>query len=616
MPIRYAKRSAAHFQANLSTVRELRCPSTLMQYCGRRHCRRIENAAHAREQTQHDTVADRDKRPFGPQGSADVMSSTYSGAVIPTSPLGCKDFRSLWAASIAFKLGHPIQIVAGVWLMLELSDSPLWVSMMAGAPMLPLLILSIPAGAIADANGPRRVLICATSLMATGAVTIAALTTQDIITPVALLAVELIIGVGDAFYAPAWQASVPDLVPDSLLPDAVALEMGAAAIGWAVGPALGGLCIAMIGPRATFLVATATYAVMVAALARAQALRREGDAAIPMRRAIGTGLRHVRHTPVYRRLLAVAASFGLGAASLQALLPVLTDKTLGAGPLTYGLLLAAMGAGAMIGALTRGGASRRLSRSMLPIAIAGYGAGGALIGTTRNVIVAGSALIVAGLLWTWILSTLNATMQILAPDWVRARVMSVYVAAQFGMLSIGSVLAGGLGTLLGPPQALVVCSLTTVALAAITVGLRLPTPEQVDPPKAAGLKPPARPPWADDQKVTVTTTWHIADDDVPEFLSLMDELRQICLRSGALRWDLYHDAECPNQVTEVAVFPAWEQYSRLVEYTDTAATAVVDDVRRLESRGGPHQRRLIACRHDANGRTPSPNRRAHEQRGH
>jgi MFS family permease len=514
------------------------------------------------------------------------------------SPLRCRDFRSLWLAAIAFKIGHPIQIVAGVWLMLELSDSALWVGMMTAAPMLPLLILSIPAGAVADARGPRRVLLCAIGAMAVGAFAIAALTAGNIITPLTLLALELVIGMGDAFHVPAWQGSVPHLVPKSILPDAVALEVGAAAVAWAVGPALGGLGIAILGPTATFLVATSTYGVMIAALMRAHALQKERDPLTPIPTAIGSGLRHVRHTPAYRQVLAIAASFGLVAAGLQALLPTFTSKTLNAGAVTYGVLLASMGAGAILGAIARRHASALLSRFMLPVAIAGYGMSGVLIGITRSVPVTGFMLIAAGVAWTWILSTLNASMQLVAPEWVRARVMSVYVAAQFGLLSIGSVLAGGLGTSFGTPAALVLGSLATVGLGIVAARLRLPAPDELDPPKPAGLTPPPPPAWANNQPVTVTTTWNIADDDLPEFLSLTSHLRETCLRSGASRWDLYRDAEHPNEITEVAVFAGWEQYRRLVEQTDIRAVRVIEGIRKLQNHDGPRQRRLIACNGD------------------
>jgi hypothetical protein len=210
----------------------------------------------------------------------------------------------------------------------------------------------------------------------------------------------------------------------------------------------------------------------------------------------------------------------------------------------------------------------------------------------------GLMLIAAGVAWTWILSTLNASMQLVAPEWVRARVMSVYVAAQFGLLSIGSVLAGGLGTRLGTPVALVLGSLVTVGLGIVAARLRLPVPDELDPPKPAGLTPPPRPAWAANQPVTVTTTWNIADDDLPEFLSLTSHLRETCLRSGASRWDLYRDAERPNEITEVAVFAGWEQYGRLVEQIDVRAVDVIEGIRKLENRDGPHQRRLIACNSD------------------
>ncbi len=510
-------------------------------------------------------------------------------------PLRVRRFRALWTAAVFSNVGTFLHAVAASWAMLELTGSPLWVGLMAGSSTLPLLFLALPAGAIADLIDRRRVLLVAQSIMGLAATAMAVAWYADAISPGLLLGLGLILGVGLALNQPAWQAMVPDLVPRGMVADAVALNSVAFNVARAVGPALGGLIVATSGAGLAFAINAVSFVGVIAVVARFRPADPDDLDDDTIGNAIAVGLRYARHTPPFRRLLAVAAGFAVTSAVVQSLLPNVTADTLGGEASLFGYLLGAMGAGALVGAFTRRALLARLGRHMVPSSIGVFGLAGIGAGLSRSIPLTFVALFLAGICWVWALATLNATVQLMTPQWVRGRAMSLYTLAFVGFLPIGSILGGALGDLIGAAQAVAALSVGTVALG-VTIAV-------VGIPRLGDSAPVAPPPeWTSQPHrerfrggpVMVINTWLIRHDELDDFLAVMDELRRIRLRTGAYRWRLYRNAEDPHRMSEFMLLASWEDHIRQHQRIDAAAVEVIQRASGFDRTGGPTTRHLVA----------------------
>jgi len=511
------------------------------------------------------------------------------------APLKVPRFRALWTASIFSNLGSFLQAVAASWLMLELTGSATWVGLMAASSTLPLLFLALPAGAVADIVDRRKVLLVAQVTMGLAAVAMAVLTMAGRMTPEMLLGLGLLLGVGLAFNLPAWQATVPDLVPRGMVASAVALNSVAFNVARAVGPALGGLLIVAAGPGAGFAVNALSYVGVIVVLAiLARRMPTPDRLETSMLNAIGNGVRFARYTPAFRRLLGLAAGFALTSAVVQAILPNRTTE-LGGGAGAFGFLLGAMGVGALIGAFTRGPVTTRLGRRSVPITIAGFGAAGIVLGLAPSVWAALVALVVAGMCWVWTLANLNATAQLMSPEWVRGRSMGLYTLAFVGFLPLGSILAGVVADRIGAGGAEIVLSLGAVLLGLLVAPrLRIPAVHEVVSPEYREAR--QTPPHADTEggPVLVMNTWQVEADRLEEFLERMQEARLIRLRTGAYRWRLYRDAGDPLRLTELFLVVSWEEHLAQHARIDDAAAACLRSLRAFDRDGRPRTVHLVA----------------------
>jgi MFS family permease len=522
---------------------------------------------------------------------------------LAAQPLRYRAYRNLWLASVASNLGSFLQIVAASWLMLELTGSPLWVGLMVAAPTLPLLLVAMPAGALADLVDRRRVILAAHVLMVTSAGLLATLWYAGALTPAVLLVLGLTIGLGQSVMMPSWQALVPDLVPSEHVADAVALNSAAFNVARAVGPALGGVMVATLGPGPAFLANAVSYLAMIVAVATAQAAGARPEAE-PFGSAIADGLRYARHTAAYRWVLMVASGFAITSAVVQATLPSFTSEVLGAQANVYGLLLGAMGAGALVAAVSRRAAAAWLGARMVPTAISAFGIAGIALGLSRSVASAALAMAATGVLWVWVLSTLNATTQLLSPRWVRGRIMSLYMMAFAGTLPLGAILAGAVADALGPSAALVALSAAAVLLGLAARRMPLPVLGEITPPQPApDWEMPPHPDGVDTSRVMIATVWTIDERELDAFLAAMDELRRVRLRTGASRWRLYRDVGDAHRMTEVFVVGSWEAHLRQHRRIDADAAAVIRRAIRFDVADGPTTTHLAAV-DVADGRRP------------
>ncbi len=395
-------------------------------------------------------------------------------------PLRYPHFRALWAASIFSASGTFIQSVAASWLMFELTGSNTWVGLMVASATLPLLFLSLTAGALADKFDRTKLMLVAQGVMGGSAVAMAVLTYFDLTTPPILLGLGLLLGVGLALNIPAWQALIPDLVPRGLVASAVALQSVAFNSARAIGPAIGGFIILAYGPEAGFGLNALSYlaVIVVLVIIGPQLAEREKETA-SIRLAIVRGLRFARSTPTFRSLLGLVALFAVTSAVVQATLPVHTAN-LGGSEATFGLLLGAMGAGALAGAFLRPKIERRLAKSSVPWTITLFGAGGLLLGLAPTITVAGVAMFLVGLAWLLTLSTLRATAQLLAPRSIRGRAMSLYTLAFAGILPLGSISAGLVADQIGTTGSLVLFSSGAVIIGIVSPRFRVPTLDEIE----------------------------------------------------------------------------------------------------------------------------------------
>ena len=511
------------------------------------------------------------------------------------APLKIRRFRTLWVASIFSNVGSFLQAVAASWLMLELTDSATWVGLMAASSTLPLLFLSLAAGAIADMFDRRWVLVFAQGLMGVSAAAMAALTMLDRITPGSLLALGLLLGTGLAFNLPAWQATVPDLVPRGMIASAVALNSVAFNVARAVGPALGGFILVVAGAEVAFALNALSYlGVIVVLISLARVMPTPDREETSMVNAIALGVRFARFTPAFRRLLGLAAMFAMTSAVVQSILPNRTEE-LGGGAGAYGILLGAMGLGALGGGFTRNAYSNKMGSLTLPVSVGLFSISTVAIGLSPSMPLAIAALLVAGMSWVWALATLNATAQLMSPDWVRGRAMSLYTLSFVGVLPLGSILAGWVADGIGANGSYVLFGVAGAGVGFLLAPmLHIPSLNDVETPEFEESRTQPDHVVTVGGPVMITTTWNVDHHRLDEFLEVMQEVRLVRLRTGAYRWRLYRDASNPHRLSELFLTVSWEEHLAQHRRIDDASAAVLRKARGLDINGSPRTTHRVA----------------------
>lgn len=481
-------------------------------------------------------------------------------------PLRSRTFRWLWIAQFASNTGTWAQTVGAQWLMGDLGGGPLLVALVQTATSLPIFLLVLPAGALGDILDRRRLLLTAQGAMLAATGALAILTAADAMTPWLLLGLIGLVGAGQALALPSYQAIQPELVPRAQLPEAALLNGANFNVARALGPAIGGVLIASVGPAATFALNAVSF---VGVLAVVGLWRRPADqralGAEHVRSALVAGARYVASAPRFKRILGRSALFVLPASALWALLPVLARGPLELGSGGYGLLLASVGLGAVAGAVVLPRVRARIGPSRLvAVAATTFTAAMLVVGLSGSVAAAVPALVLAGLGWVGVLSTLNASAQQLLPDWTRARSLAFYTLVFMGGQALGSVLWGVVADGAGLDAAWIAAG--TMLLAGVGLGLwrmplggRLPdvAPARIwaDPEGAADAPPQSGP-------VLVTAEWHVAPAQREAFLAAMEPVGRARRRTGAQRWGLFQDLADPELYVETFTVATWEEHLR------------------------------------------------------
>jgi MFS family permease len=475
-------------------------------------------------------------------------------------------FRALWIAAVASNIGTWMQNVGAAWLMTSLSPTPTMVALVQAAISLPVFLIALPAGAIADIVDRRYLLLVTQGWMLAAAAALGGLTVFSITGPWSLLILTFSLGLGSAMNAPAWQAIIPELVGRSELKAAVTLNGVAYNLARAVGPAFGGLVIAAAGPGAVFILNALSFLGVIIVLYRWQ--RPVGENTLPAEDVFGAmraGVRYVRHAPAMRAVLIRTGIFILGGSALWALLPLVARQELGLGATGYGLLLGCLGSGAVIGAALLPRIQKKLSTDLLmtgaTLLFALTTAGPAYL---RNSIVVGEMMILGGIAWITLMTTFNVAAQVLVPAWVRSRALAVYGLVFQGGTAIGSALWGVIAERTTLPVALVWAAATLVLGLAAMVRYRLRLDEEIDLAPSLHWPEPEFPmaPSPDSGPVLVTVEYLIDPSRARDFISAMQAMRSQRLRDGAYRWGLFNDAARPTRYVETFVVESWAEHLR------------------------------------------------------
>ena len=507
------------------------------------------------------------------------------------SPFGIPLYRAVWAASLFSNFGGLIQAVGASWMMTTLGASAQMIALVQTSTALPIVLLSLWAGAVADNLDRRRVMLAAQGLMLVVSTLLAVAAWSGMVTPWLLLGFTFLIGCGTAINGPAWQASVGDMVPRPLLPAAVAYNSMGFNVARSLGPAIGGAIVAAAGAAAAFGLNALSYLGLIGVLWRWQP--ELPPRVLPRERlgvAMEAGLRYVWLSPHLRAVLLRAALFGLGAGAVPALMPLVARDLVGGGALAYGVLLGGFGigavGGAILGARLRG---RWSTERTVEVAAAALAAGTLAVALLPSLILAVPALALAGAGWVLALSTFNVSIQLGAPRWVVARAIALYQVAAFGGMATSSWLFGSIADGRGVVTALAVAS--GVTLLSLVAGRLLPLPAigAIDLAPRTGWQPPetAVPVEPRSGPIVLTIEHRIAEPDVPTFLSLMAERRRIRRRDGARRWELLRDLGEATLWIERFHFATWLDYQRFNARRTLADEANLDSLARLWIDGMP-----------------------------
>ena len=499
-----------------------------------------------------------------------------------------------------------MQDTAGTWLMAVLTTSPLLIALMQTAASLPVLFLGLPAGATADIFDRRRLLIFWQSWMLAAVALLSGLTMAGIISPATLLVLTFLLNVGNAMNNPAWQAIVPELVPRSELPDAIALNSAGFNLARAVGPALGGLAVAAfssarVGAAVVFLLNSLSFLAVIFVLYTWQRTPLF-KSALPSERIWGSmrsGVRYVRHSPPLHAILLRALMFTWFASAVWALLAVVAQQDLHAGAMAYGVLNGCLGIGAVIGASLLPRLRRKLDAEWMLAAASLIFAGTlAALALTRFVPLIVFSLVAAGCAWTATTSTLNTAVQLSVPAWVQARGLGTYQMVFAGGLAGGSALWGLIAERFSNGTALGAAATGMLISMVVARRFRLPgTAPDLSPYQFKRTPEPAFEPDPEQGPVLILIEYRIRLAEKAEFTKAVHAMRSIRMRDGAIRWGLFQDTARPERFVETFVAESWLEFLRTRERLTDADRAVRDLVRSFhQGDESPQVSRMIYAR--------------------
>jgi MFS family permease len=497
-------------------------------------------------------------------------------------PLRGQTFRNLLIADVFSDVGTFMQSVGAAWLMVSLQAGPMYVALTQTASALPFFLLALPAGALGDICDRRKLILFTEIWMALVAIALAALVITGFISPWLLLVLTFALSAGDAVETPTWRALLPELVAKEDLEAAAALNGIEFNLARAVGPGLAGLLIAVFGVGTAFVVNAMSFVGVIFVVARWKRPHRKRTA--PAERVVGAtmaALRYVRYSTGIRALTIRAGVVMFFASALLALLPTVAHNVSGS-PIAFGLLLGCFGLGAVLGALILQPARARWSTETVASAgVAIVGVATIVAGILRQLPALSVVMLVGGAAWIIFISLVSALVQKLAPDWVRARVLAVFILVFQGGMAAGSAVWGAIGQHAGVPTSLMWAGLGAIATTGLGLLWKLPdTTMDVTPWNhwrvpviADGLEI-----GLESGPVLVTVEYLVDRDHASDFLKAMNHYERGRRRDGASRWGIYRDTEHPDLYVETFIVHSWAEHLRQHERITRADRALEERI--------------------------------------
>ena len=484
-------------------------------------------------------------------------------------PLQQPVFAMLWSAWLIANLSMSMSDVAAAWLMTTLTNSPVMVALVATASTLPVFLLGLPSGAMADIIDRRRYFATTQIWVAVTSIVIALTSFAGLLNAPVLLLLTFLNGIGLAMRWPVFAAIVPDVVSRDDLPQALALNAISMNLSRVVGPAIAGTLIASLGGGAVFMLNALLSVLGFALIMRWKSTPKKS--ALPGERFVGAmrvGLQHVRQSPRMRVVLLRIFIFFFHSTALMALMPLIAKELHGGGPAMFTIMLSSMGAGAVTAALYFPKFRERYTRDgFVRFGTLGHAAMSSLVVLVPEVWVAIPAMAILGMAWISSANSLSISAQMALPNWVRARGMSVYQMSLMGGAALGALCWG---------QVAEWASIRTAVLAAAAIGVLLllltrkltvdggehqdftPAQPRTGNEVALDLDP-------DDGPIMVTVEYRIDIARSAEFIAVLEETRSARLRLGVLSWSLFKDVAVPGRYLEYFVDESWVEHQRRLE---------------------------------------------------
>ncbi|UVO52688.1 MFS transporter [Sphingomonas sp. SUN039] len=506
------------------------------------------------------------------------------------APLRERTFRTIWSASLLSNFGQLILAVGAAWEMTRLTSSPSMVALVQTASMLPLMLVAVPAGAIADMFDRRRIAMSGLALSSLCGAMLTALAFAGLTTPWVILAFCALIGAGVAIYAPAWQASISEQVEGPNVPAAIALGTISSSVARSFGPAIGGFIVLAAGAKAAFAINALFYLPLLLAFFFWK--RRQVPSRLPperLDRAIVSGMRYIRHSGPIRTALFRTFMFGLAGATATALAPLIAKDLLRGNADTYGILLGAGGVGAVTGALLVGWFRNRFGTEGATrlLAIAG-GLALVLTGFSRSLPLTCLGLFIGGGANILTIALFNISVQTAAPRWVTARALSLFTSALTGGIAIGAVFWGVLASMTDVQVAVVASGVTLLATALLSVLMPLPESTEADvatveiahqPEVGMALTMRSGP-------VVIEIDYDVDPDSARDFYMAMLQVQRTRLRNGGFDWSMSRDIANPALWTERYKCPTWGDYLRMRDRFSQADIALHEAARSFHRNTG------------------------------
>jgi len=511
-------------------------------------------------------------------------------------PLRVTIFRNLLIADVISDAGAFMQNVGAAWLMVSLGAGPIYVALTQTAASLPYFLLALPAGSAGDIVDRRKLILFTESWMMGVALILAILTIAGLMSPWILLVLTFALSAGDAFETPAWRAVLAELVPKEDLAAASALNGIEFNLARAVGPALAGTIISVAGVATAFVANFVSFFGVILVVAKwKRPVRRRSAPPESFSGATVAAIRYVRHSPAILTVLLRTGAAMFFSSALFALLPTVS-RSVNQNATGYGLLLGCFGGGAIIGALVMQSARDRWAmESIVSTSVVILGLVIMAMSGLHRLSTLAAVMSVGGAAWVIFISLINALVQNLAPDWVRARVLAIFILVYQGSYALGTAAWGAVAQRSGVRTALVYAGMGTIATAAVALFARLPD-------STADLSP-----WnhwrmpvvigevgADVEKgpVLVTVEYAVIQKRTAEFVDAMHEYGRIRRRDGAYRWGIFRDTEVADRYLEIFLVNSWAEHLRQHERQTQADRELEQRINSCLS-GEPMVRHLI-----------------------